>query len=105
GWLQKRPPAAARFLSRRALPNRLFLLQTPGTGQNAGQRVIALVTRRLKNLVGLLVRLRVRHLDGPRFGEGRRIVNRHTIENHVGRGSRETLDEVQRFAGSLVVGL
>src|SRR5262245_52232242 len=92
-------------LSRAAWRRGLFLLQGAGAGEDAGQRVVALVARGLEDLVLLLIAPHQRNLERPWGGERGRVLDGDPIHERVCGGPGEPLDQMQVLPRTLVARL
>src|SRR5439155_27031921 len=73
--------------------------------EDAGERVVAFVARRLVDLIRLLVKLRQRQLDRPRTREGGGVFDGDAERQQIGSRSCVTLDQRQVLGGTSIVGL
>src|SRR5438093_8670536 len=101
----KTRPTCERDLPRRSSQACLLPLERARARENARQRVIPFVTRRLVDLIGLLVQFRQRQLDRPRACEGGRILDGDAVRQQIGPGPGVPLGQMQVFARSLEIGL
>src|SRR5688500_2121089 len=79
---------------------RSFPLESASASEDARHRVVPFVTCRLENQVCLVVPLRQGYLNRPGSRERRRILDGSPVEDHVARGPREVLDQMEVLAGS-----
>src|SRR5438105_358338 len=78
----------------------LLFLDRAGASQNTAHPLVAFVTRRLEDLIAPIVGLDERHLNRPRPGERRRILDRHAVDDHVRLHALVPLDETEVLCGA-----